>query len=75
MTPIMKRFDIGDTVRIDIPGETDPDHERLHGRRGTVVEIISDDAGTVTGDQRKGYLFRVEIADSDTVDVRWWDLR
>jgi len=35
MTPTMKRFDIGDAVRIDIPDETDPDHECLHGRRGS----------------------------------------
>ena len=49
----MIRFDIGDEVRIDILDETDPDHERLHGCRGTVVEVISDDAGTVTGDKRE----------------------
>jgi len=71
----MRRFDPGDSVRIDIPDETDPDHDRLHGRRGTVVEIISDDAGAVTDDEREGYLFRVELDDGETVDVRWRDLR
>lgn len=70
-----KRFDTGDRVRIDIPDETDPDHDRLHGCRGTVVDIISDDAGTVTDDEREGYLFRVELDDAETVDVRWRDLR
>lgn len=70
-----KRFDTGDRVRIDIPDETDPDHDRLHGRRGTVVNIISDDAGAVTDDEREGYLFRVELDDGETVDVRWRDLR
>jgi ribosomal protein L21E len=70
-----KRFDTGDRVRIDIPDETDPDHDHLHGRRGTVVNIISDDAGAVTDDQREGYLFRVELEDAETVDVRWRDLR
>lgn len=64
----MKRFATGDTVRIDIPDETEPDHERLHGRRVTVVEVISDD--TVTGDEREGYLFRVEMSDGETTDVR-----
>jgi ribosomal protein L21E len=72
---IMRRFDTGDSVRIDIPDETDPDYERLHGRRGTVIEIISDDAGAVTGDEREGYLFRVDLDDGETVDVRWRDLR
>ncbi|MGB9951077.1 hypothetical protein ACOZ4F_01545 (plasmid) [Haloarcula marismortui] len=71
----MRRFDTGDSVRIDIPDETDPDHDRLHGRHGTVVEIISDDAGAVTDDEREGYLFRVELDDGETVDVRWRDLR
>ncbi|TKX86582.1 hypothetical protein EXE43_07655 [Halorubrum sp. SS5] len=71
----MRRFNTGDSVRIDIPDETDPDHNRLHGRRGTVVEVISDDAGAVTGDEREGYLFRVNLEDGETVDVRWRDLR
>lgn len=71
----MKRFNTGDSVRIDIPDETDPDHERLHGRRGTVVGIISDDAGAVIGDEREGYLFQVELANGETVTVRWRDLR
>jgi len=26
-----KRFEVGDRVRIDIPDQTDPDFERLHG--------------------------------------------
>ena len=71
----MKRFDTGDLVKIDIPDETDPDHDRLHGCRGTVTEIISDDAGAVTDDERDGYLFRVELEDGETTDVRWRDIR
>lgn len=71
----MKRFDTGDDVRIDIPDKTDPDHDRLHGMRGIVVEVLSDDAGVATGDEREGYLFRVELAGGETVDVRWRDLR
>lgn len=61
----MKRFKTGDQVRIDIPDETDPDHPRPHGSQGTVVEIIQDDAGSVTGDSREGYLFRVELEDGE----------
>jgi hypothetical protein len=71
----MRRFNTGDSVRIDIPDETDPDHKRLHGRRGTVAEVISDGAGAVTGDEREGHLFRVNLVDGGTVDVRWRDLR
>lgn len=71
----MKRFEAGDSVRIDIPDETDPDYERLHGRRGIIVEIISDDADALTGDEREGHLFRVDLDNGATVDVRWRDLR
>jgi hypothetical protein len=71
----MKRFDTGDRVRIDIPDETDPDYQRLHNAQGTVVEIIQDDAGAVTGDSREEYLFHIKLDDGETVDVRWRDLR
>ena len=75
ITLAMKRFDTGDRVRIDIPDETDPDYQRLHDTRGTVVEILEDDAEAVTGDSREGYLFRIKLDDGETVDVRWRDLR
>lgn len=72
----MPRFSLGDSVRIDIPDETDPDFDRLHACEGTVVEIIEDDAGTETGDERDSVLYRVALAGRDErVDVRWRDLR
>lgn len=72
----MKRFEVGDEIRIDIPDETDPDHERLHRSFGTVVEILEDDASALTGDEREDLLFRVQLSESgETVDVRWRDLR
>jgi len=30
----MTEFSTGDTVRIDIPDETDPDHDQYHGDHG-----------------------------------------
>lgn len=72
----MKRFDVGDSVRIDIPDETDPDFEHLHACEGTVVEIIEDDAGVDTGDERDNVIYRVVLAGrEERVDVRWRDLR
>lgn len=71
----MRRFEVGDTVRIDLLDETDPDHERLHGKFGTIVEILEDDAGRETGDRRDSHLFKVEFEDSDTDHFRWRDLR
>lgn len=71
----MRRFELGDRVRVDIPYEDDPDHDRLHRRHGTIVEILDDDAEQTTGDPRDSYLFRVEIDDAEVVDLRWRDLR
>lgn len=71
----MKRFEVGDSVRIDIPDETDPDYERLHDHHGTIVEIISDDADALTGDEREAHLFRVDLDNGATINVRWRDLR
>lgn len=71
----MRRFYVGDHVRVDIPDETDPDFERLHGQQGTVVGVLEDDAGRETSDQRDSHLFRVELADGSVEDLRWRDLR
>lgn len=71
----MQRFVVGDTVRIDIPDETDPDHESYHRVQGQVVETIADDGAEVTGDDRDGLLYRVELETGETIDVRWRDLR
>jgi ribosomal protein L21E len=71
----MKRFEVGDQVRVDIPDKNDPDHERLHGKYGTIVEIFEDDAGQETGDPRDSYLFSVEINDGSIEHLRWRDLR
>ena len=71
----MRRFEEGDRVRVDIPDETDPDHERLHGLQGTVVEVIEDDAGEETDDPRDSHIFFVETEDGDVFHLRWRDLR
>ena len=68
-------YEEGDRVRVDIPDENDPDHERLHGAHGTVIEIQEDGAGATTGDDRDNYLVRIEVDSGETVDLRWRDLR
>jgi len=71
----MDRYTEGDRVRIDIPDETDPDHDLYHGEHGTVVDILEDDAHAVTSDDREGEIYRVELESGETVDFRWRDLR
>ena len=39
----MRRFEVGDRVRVDIPDRGDPDFGRYHGRTGEVIEVIEDE--------------------------------
>jgi len=71
----MNDFSEGDRVRIDIPEESDPDHEEYHGKHGRIVEILSDDAGAVTSDPRDSCLYRVTLETGEEADFRWRDLR
>lgn len=71
----MQGFVVGDRVRIDIPDETDPDHEVYHGSHGQVIEILSDAGHSVTGDERDSLLYRIDLDSGETVDFRWRDLR
>jgi hypothetical protein len=65
----------GDRVRVDIPDETDPDHDRHHGRHGSIIAIIPDDAESITGNETDADLFRVEFDDGEYADFRRLDLR
>jgi ribosomal protein L21E len=71
----MRRVETGDSVRVDIPDQSDPDYERFHGRYGEVVDVLEDDVGRETGDQRDSHLFTVEFEDGSTHGFRWRDLR
>lgn len=71
----MSRFGKFDRVRIDLPDETDPDYSLYHGKHGIVVQLISDDAGELTGDGRDDTIYRVQFDDGSTADFRWRDLR
>jgi len=70
----MGRFTTGDRVRIDIPDQTDPDHD-LHGKHGKVVNVLPDDAGLTTGDNRDSNIYCVRIDTGEEFDLRWRDLR
>lgn len=71
----MKRFEVGDRVRIDIPDTSDPDFGRYHRRVGEIIDIVEDSAGKQTGDKRDSYLFRVEFDGGERAEFRWRDLR
>lgn len=71
----MPTFEPGDRIRVDITDETDPDFD-YHGEHGEIVEVLEDDAGEVTGDDRDSRLYRVDLNDyNHTLDLRGRDLR
>jgi len=60
----MDSFTEGDRIRIDIPDETDPDHDHYHGEHRRV-----------TGDEDDSTIFRVALDSGEVVDFRERDLR
>lgn len=71
----MQEFSRGDRVRIDIPDETDLDHQAYHGQHGRIVSVLNDDADAVTGDSRDSEFYRVALETGEEIDFRWRDLR
>ena len=71
----MEEFGFDDRVRIDIPDETDRDHQ-YHGNHGEIIDIIDDDAGKETGNLQDSQIFRIQFDESATIrDFRRRNLR
>ena len=66
----MSEFHVGDRVRIDLPDETDPDHDRYHGEHGQIVDAFEDDASTLTGNDRGSIIYRVQFGNGEELDLR-----
>lgn len=71
----MRRFSKGDRVRIDIPDESDPEHNEYHGVHGRIVNVFRDDAASVTGQSQDSELYRVALETGEEVDFRGRDVR
>jgi ribosomal protein L21E len=71
----MSEYDIGDRVRVDIPDETDPDHDRYHGEHGQIMDILEDEAGMLTGDDRDSIIYRVQFSTGEELDLRHQSIR
>lgn len=72
---MLTEFNVGDRVRVDIPDEADPDYDIHHGRQGEVAEVIVDDAGEETLDERDSIIYQIKFDNGETGDFRWRDLR
>ena len=71
----MPEHDVGDQVRIDIPDETDPDHDQYHGKHARVVDILEDEAGKLTGDERDSVIYRIQFSNGEELDLRHQAIR
>ena len=71
----MSEYDVGDRVRVDITDETDPDHDRYHGEHGQVVDVLEDEAGSLTGDDRDSIIYRVQFNNGEELDLRHQSIR
>lgn len=71
--PPVREYATGDRVRVDIPDETHPDHERYHGKHGRVVATLPA-AGPDGGGGRERR-FRVEFDGGGYADFERFFLR
>ena len=71
----MSQYDVGNRVRIDIPDETDPDHEQYHGKHGRIADILEDEAGSLTGDEQDSLIYQIQLDNGDNIDVLYRAIR
>jgi ribosomal protein L21E len=62
-------FQVGDKVKVVID-EIDPDMH-YHGKKGEIIDIQFDDAGSVTGDSKDNFMYTVELEDGEVPDIHF----
>lgn len=62
-------FQVGDKVKVVID-EIDPDMH-YHGKKGEIIDIDFDDAGSVTGDSKDNFMYTVELEDGEVPDIHF----
>jgi hypothetical protein len=72
----MSLYQIGEDIRVDIPDPSDPDHH-YHAEVGTIVEVVEDDLGSLTGTPQDSYLYTIDFDDPSlgTMDFCHSDLK
>ena len=65
----MAEFSTGDTVCIDIPDETDPDHDSYHGDHGRIIDVVKDEITTITGEQIDEPRYRIRLPDGEELEL------
>ena len=63
-------FQVGDKVKLVLDKEVGPD-THLHGKKGEIIDITFDDAGTVTGDSEDNFQYQVELENGKVPDLHF----
>ncbi len=63
-------FQVGDKVKLILDKEVGPD-TRLHGKKGEIIDISFDDAGSVTGDSEDNFQYKVKLGKEDIPNLHF----
>ena len=63
-------FQIGDKVKLILDKEVGPD-THLHGKKGEIIDISFDDAGSVTGDPEDNFQYKVKLENGEIPDLHF----
>lgn len=63
-------FQVGDKIKLILDKEKGPD-SHLHGKKGEIIDITFDDAGTVTGDSQDNFQFKVKLENGNVPDLHF----
>ena len=63
-------FQVGDKIQLIIDREVSIDNQ-LHGKKGEIIDITFDDAGTVTGDPQDNFQYKVKLENGKEPDIHF----
>ena len=63
-------FQVGDKIQLVIDKEVSVDNH-LHGKKGEIIDITFDDAGTVTGEPQDNFQYKVELENGEVPDLHF----
>ena len=63
-------FQVGDKIQLVIDKEVSIDNH-LHGKKGEIIDITFDDAGTVTGDSKDNFQYKVKLENGEVPDLHF----
>ena len=70
MSSNSQAYQVGDKVRLIIDKERGPD-TRLHGKKGEIIDISFDNAGSITGDSEDNFMYKVKLESGEVPDIHF----